>query len=367
MLMNPFSIQSDIKFMKIAQMLSWRGKGLTEPNPMVGAVAVKNNRIVGSGYHAACGQMHAEVMALKNLNEPDCTLYVTLEPCSHFGKTPPCADMILKKKIKRVVVAMIDPNPLVNGQGIEKLQDQGVNVEVGLTASFSKKINKHYLTFITQKRPFITLKAGISLDGKLTDKQGSSQWITNQTLRSLAHHYRAQHMAILCGANTIRQDNPQLTIRHPEWQNKLFYRIVLDTQNTLAKDRCVFNQSGNSPLIIFSSDSAANRVKKTDNHYFVSADDNGLNLNEIMAVLYRLSISSVLVEGGGKLHNSFLQKKMFDEMILFTEEQCLGGKTSVELFNDGVMLKDSVRLYSTELFKLDHGFIIRGYRTCLPE
>ncbi|HEX7502555.1 MAG TPA: bifunctional diaminohydroxyphosphoribosylaminopyrimidine deaminase/5-amino-6-(5-phosphoribosylamino)uracil reductase RibD, partial [Acidobacteriota bacterium] len=189
----------DRKFMKIALKLSRKGLGCTEPNPLVGAVAVKNGRILASGYHRAFGAPHAEAMALEHLAVPGSTLYLTLEPCAHFGKTPPCVDLIIARKVERVVMAMQDPNPLVDGRGIRKLRAHGIRTRVGLFQDWAERINRHYLKAIRTRVPYVTLRAGISLDGKLSDDAGRSRWVTSEEGRRYSHSLRGEFSAILAG------------------------------------------------------------------------------------------------------------------------------------------------------------------------
>jgi pyrimidine deaminase RibD-like protein len=210
----------DRKFMNIALKLSRKGLGYTEPNPLVGAVVVKNGKILASGFHRAFGAPHAEAMALEHLAVPGTTLYLTLEPCAHFGKTPPCVDLIIAKKVRRVVMAMRDPNPLVDGRGIRKLREHGIQTRCGLCREQAERINRHYLKAIRSRMPYVTLHAGVSLDGKLTDDSGRSRWMTSEEGRRYSHSLRGEFSAILAGHGTILADNPRLTLREAGWEGK---------------------------------------------------------------------------------------------------------------------------------------------------
>jgi diaminohydroxyphosphoribosylaminopyrimidine deaminase/5-amino-6-(5-phosphoribosylamino)uracil reductase len=354
----------DIKFMKAALQLSKKGIGFTEPNPLVGAVIVKNNRIVATGYHPRFGAAHAEQFALKNVKEKDTTLYVTLEPCSHHGKTPPCTDCILEKKVKRVVIAMKDPNPLVNGKGIKRLQEPGVKVEVGLLHHIAAKINRHYITYMTQKRPFVTLKAGMSIDGKLTDKYRKSQWVTDETLRQYSHSFRGEFSAIMAGVQTVIDDDPQLTLRESGWAHKRFYRVIPDTRNRLDTSLRIFNEQARFPLILFSSKQARDKTPKTEHHFFVSPHESGrgLNLTEVLETLHSMGIASVMVEGGGTLFDSLLKAGLYDEIVLSIANTLIGGEPSVQLFSSGASVSSPIVLKEREIIPLETGHIIRGYR-----
>ena len=237
----------DEKFMKIALKLSLLGMGRTEPNPMVGAVAVKDGKIISSGYHRAFGLAHAEAMALENVHVPGTTLYLTLEPCCHFGKTPPCSELIIAKKVSRVVAAIGDPNPLVNGRGMERLRRSGIEVHSGVCADWAAHINRHYLQAVKARMPYVAIHAGVSLDGKLTDKNGHSRWITEAESRQLSHSLRGEFSAILAGHNTVVADNPRLTLREPGWNGKILYRVVLDAQNSLSPAPPCFPGAGAVP------------------------------------------------------------------------------------------------------------------------
>ncbi len=359
----------DLKFMKAALQLSKRGIGFTEPNPLVGAVAVKNQEIISVGYHTRFGGPHAEQMALKNVSETGTTLYVTLEPCPHFGKTPPCCDLILGKKVNRVVAAMTDPNPCVNGKGFQQLKENGVRVEVGLMEENARHINRHYIKYITGTLPYIALHAGISIDGKLTDKYRKSQWITDSELLQCSHSIRGEFSAIMAGIKTIIEDNPQLTIREKNWEDKKLFRVILDSQNSLSLHPHfkVFQDQDRFPLILFSSTQTPNQTPNplAKFHFFVPPHPTGggLNLIDVLQILHQKGIASILVEGGGTLLNSFLSQDLYDEMILFTAGKLIGGESSVQLFSGGVPLARSLNLEQREILSLKNGYIIRGYRS----
>lgn len=354
----------DIKFMKAALKLSKKGLGFTEPNPMVGAVVVKDGKILSSGYHFQYGGPHAEKVALQDINEPGVTLYVTLEPCVHYGKTPPCTDLILGKKVKRVVVALKDPNPRVNGKGLEKLKANGVEVEQGLLQSIAARLNRHYITYITDKRPYVALKAGVSIDCKLTDKNRKSQWITDASLRQFSHSFRGEFSAIMAGAGTVSDDNPLLTLREPAWEHKRLIRVVLDSRNRLDTNLNIFYDQERFPLILFSSNKAKDKSTKVKRHFFVNpaASGKGLDLNEVMAILHDQGISSVMVEGGGGLFDSLLSENLYDEIVFSVAHMLLGGETSVQFFASGTPLTDPVLLKERQVIPLKTGYIIRGFK-----
>lgn len=219
----------DEYFMRMALRLARRGVGRTNPNPMVGAVIVKDGRVIGQGYHECCGEAHAEVNAFDSAIEPviGATMYVTLEPCSHFGKNPPCADRIIKEGIRRVVVAALDPNPLVAGKGIKKLEAAGIEVSVGLLEKESCKLNEIFMNYIVDKIPYVVMKWGMSLDGKVATVAGKSQWITCMESRKHVHEYRNQLASVMVGVGTVIADDPSLTCRIPQGRNPL--RVIVDS------------------------------------------------------------------------------------------------------------------------------------------
>jgi len=357
---------NDLGFLKLAVKLGSKGLGYTEPNPMVGAVVVKNGRILSTGYHKKYGEVHAERMALEKTDEENTTLFVSLEPCSHQGKTPPCTDIIIQKKVKRVVIASIDPNPIVAGKGIEKLKSNGIEVSLGGFDKLNREINSHYFTSIEKKRPFICLKAGVSIDGKLTDKEKNSKWITNEELRDISNEFRKEFSAILVGINTVLSDNPNLTIKDKNFNNKKLIRVVLDSENRLSKDKYqnfnIFKNQEFYPTYIFSSKNAKNIKlnKSADKHFFISDTSKGLDLKEILNILHKDGIFSILIEGGGKIHESFLREKLFDEIVLFTDKKIIGGKDSIEFFAKGTKLSEPINFSSSDIIELENGYIFRG-------
>ncbi len=361
--MSSGTTKRDIKFMKAALNISRCAIGYTEPNPLVGAVVVKGNKIISTGYHKGFGCDHAEVEALKNVLETGTTLYVTLEPCPHHGKTPPCTTLLQHKKVRRVVVAMQDPNPQVNGRGIKLLRGAGIQVDVGILSNQASHLNRHYLKFMNHQLPYVALKAGVSLDGKLTDKNRHSQWITDGELRDIAHGLRGEFSAVMVGVKTVLADNPGLNIRQEGWTGKQLYRIVLDYKNILDTGLEIFKDQERFPLVIFSSKAARSSTKKVDHHYFVSSEaDNKLSLNRVLDQLYRLGIASVMVEGGGTLIDSFLKEDLWDEFLLFQAGKLIGGEESVQLFASGKKLSASVQLKRREVYPLQSGTIIRGFK-----
>ena len=353
--------ESDIRFMKAAINLGLRGRGFTEPNPLVGALVVDRGEILSTGFHRCFGDVHAEAMALESISRANTTLYVPLEPCCHTGINPPCTDLIIRKQVKRVVIALRDPNPRVNGGGIDALKKSGIRVDQGCLDTYYANINRHYFKFITRKMPYVTLKAGVSLDGKLTDKHHRSRWITDEKLRKIAHSLRGEFSAVLVGGNTAQEDDPGLNIRERGWGNKKLVRVVLDTHNELDANKKLLKQLRRFPLVLFSSENARNRTPKTDRHYFIKSRGDALDLKTVLKILARLRIASVLVEGGGQVINSFLEDRLADELVMFTSSKIIGGRDSVELCASGVPLSRPIRLIRPEVVDLDSGRLVRGW------
>ncbi len=353
---------ADIKFMKTAISLAEKGRGYTEPNPLVGAVVVRDGEIISTGYHEAYGKAHAERAALLDKECGEATLYVTLEPCIHFGKTPPCADLIIEKKISRVVVASLDPNPIMAGKGIDKLRDAGIKVETGCLEAEALELNRHYMTWISKKRPYVLLKAGVSVDGKLTDLTGNPGWITSEELRDISGSMRGEYSAILVGSRTLKTDNPRLTVRDPLWKNKRMWRIVLDSGNSLDGNYRFFEEQDRFPSIVFSRKGTESAGKKCNHHYFVDSDSEGLNLECVLKELHKLGVASLMVEGGGSVIDSFLKRGIYDEVAVFTSPRLLGGKDAVELHRSGTLIKYAEELKEWDVTSLESGYIFRGYR-----
>lgn len=355
---------NDIKYMKAALNLARKGIGFTEPNPLVGAVVVKDDTIISSGYHHHFGAPHAEQVAFREKTPPGTTLYVSLEPCLHYGKTPPCTGLILERKVKRVVVAMKDPNLKVAGRGIEKLRENGVQVELGLLQSLAERLNRHYIVSMTEKRPYVALKTGVSIDCKLTDKYRKSQWITDSSLRQYSHSFRGEFSAIMAGVQTVIDDNPLLTLRESAWEPKRLFRVILDSQNRLEPNLNIFYDQRRFPLILFSSKTAANQTTKVTRHFFVNPakTGRGLDLQEVMTALHKLGVMSVMVEGGGGIFDSFLQSRLYDEIVFSTADKLIGGENSVQFFATGASVSQPVELKEREVISLGTGYIVRGLR-----
>ncbi|MCX5794280.1 MAG: bifunctional diaminohydroxyphosphoribosylaminopyrimidine deaminase/5-amino-6-(5-phosphoribosylamino)uracil reductase RibD [Elusimicrobia bacterium] len=313
--------------------LAVRGQGLVSPNPMVGAVLVKAGRVIGEGWHRCFGGDHAEVDALKRAKASPRggTLYVNLEPCSHFGKTPPCVDALISSGIKKVVAAMPDPNPLVSGKGFRRLRQAGIEVEVGLMRKESLELNLAYLTWLKKARPLIALKAGQSLDGKISSRAGRSKWITGPEARAYGRRLRFMFDAILAGINTVLSDDPSLDYRPPLLPRALLARkrhlkIILDSRARLPLSARLWR--GPSQVVVAVAKAAPEsrlRALRLKGARVLVCGEQRVDVKKLMALL-RPELGSVLVEGGAAVHGSFVDAGLVDLFYLFQSPLILGGE-----------------------------------------
>ena len=309
----------DEKYMRRCLELAKLGMGTAAPNPMVGSVIVYDGKIIGEGYHEKCGEAHAEVNAINSVKNPDllkkATLYVNLEPCAHHGKTPPCSDLIVRKKIPRVVIGCVDSFAKVSGKGIEKLKKGACDVTVGILEQESRWLNRRFFTFHEKKRPYIILKWAETKDGFIDKKRKSEEsveqnWITNQISKKLVHKWRTEEAAFMVGRKTVKKDNPQLTVR--DWSGRNPVRIVTDQKLKLSTDLKIFDNQAKT--LIFN----AKKESVEGNLHYLKIDYEKNVLKQMMSRLYELEIQSVVVEGGEKLLSSFIQENLWDEARIFT-------------------------------------------------
>ncbi|HYG20740.1 MAG TPA: bifunctional diaminohydroxyphosphoribosylaminopyrimidine deaminase/5-amino-6-(5-phosphoribosylamino)uracil reductase RibD [Ohtaekwangia sp.] len=303
-------------FMRRALALAERGAGHVSPNPMVGCVIVHDNRIIGEGWHKVYGGPHAEVNAITNVKEkallPESTVYVTLEPCSHFGKTPPCADMLIYEKVKRVVVANLDSNPLVGGKGLQKLRAAGIEVVTGICEAAGRAMNKRFFTFMEKQRPYIILKWAETADGFVARENYDSKWISSIGARQVVHRWRAEEDAILVGMRTAQHDNPRLNVR--DWTGRNPVRIVIDRFLRLDKSLHLFD--GMQRTLCYN----VLKHEEDDNLSLVRIND-GSFLPELLHHLFSVNIQSVIVEGGAHTLTTFIESGMWDEARIFQSKK----------------------------------------------
>ncbi len=340
------------RYMARCLKLALGGQGNVAPNPMVGAVIVHNGQIIGEGFHAVYGQAHAEVNAINSVTDKnllkESTLYVSLEPCSHFGKTPPCTDRIVEYEIPRVVIATTDPNPKVAGRGIEILRQSGKEVITGVMEKEAKEINRRFITFHVQKRPYVILKWAQTMDGfidknrKPSDPIGSN-WITNELARSLVHRWRSEEQAVLVGTNTVEKDNPQLNVRN--WSGKSPIRVVIDRKLRLSRSSKVFD--GSQPTILFTGNNSSAIARKAEftnieNLEIITIDFVKGVESQILKELADREIISVMVEGGALLLNSFIQKNLWDEARVFIGNKFFGEGVKAPTFKGSIVSFDEI-------------------------
>lgn len=315
-------------FMKIALGLAARGKGKVSPNPLVGCVIVKNGKIMGKGFHEKWGNAHAEVNALRNAGKKatNSEMYVTLEPCVHFGKTPPCADAIIKSGIKKVYIAMKDPNPKANGKGIAKLVKAGIKVDIGILRKEAGDLNEKYVKFITKKIPFVCMKVAMGANGKITYGNGKRKKITGKESLRRVHELKNEYGAVLVGVNTVLKDNPRLTCRIKNGKNPV--RIVLDSKLKLRGNERIFREQGK--IIIAATKKASfGKVKKLRGFADVllcRLKNGKVDLKDLMKKLAKKEIASVLVEGGKETNESFLREGIADRIMFFVAPRAIKGK-----------------------------------------
>ena len=320
------------QYMKLAIDLAKGVVGQTSPNPPVGAVVVKDNRVVGVGLHMQAGDKHAEVLAIEMAGEKamEADLYVTLEPCAHHGKTPPCSNFIVKSGIRRVFVSAIDPNPLVAGKGIELLEAKGIDVEIGLHQKETNELYKIFFKFIQKRTPYITMKLAMTADGKIAAANGDSKWITSENSRYDTHQLRDKHDAILVGIETILTDNPNLTTRLPQG-GKNPIRIILDTHLRILEQANVIKDRQAKTIIFCGSQASREKEEKLlkSDIEVIRLENRQIDLKEVVKILGNFGVMSLLVEGGSTIYFSFIQEKLVDELIIYMAPKILGGSSAI--------------------------------------
>ncbi len=321
-------MNQDELYMLRAMELAQNGLGRVSPNPMVGCVVVHDDKILGEGWHQLYGEAHAEVNAINSVNDKSLlkysTIYVNLEPCAHHGKTPPCANLLVENRVKRVVIANVDSNPLVGGKGIEKLRSAVIEVETGVLEEKGRELNKRFFTFVEKKRPFVILKWAQTADGFIARKNFDSKWISAELSRQLVHKWRADEAGIMIGTNTAKYDNPRLDVR--DWSGGNPIRIVIDKKLSLSDSLNLFDNS--IKTLCFNLE----RSKKSENIEWIKVEQSNM-LSQIMSHLYDQGIQSIIVEGGAALHQSFVEANLWDEARVFESKASFGeGIDAVRLF-----------------------------------
>jgi diaminohydroxyphosphoribosylaminopyrimidine deaminase/5-amino-6-(5-phosphoribosylamino)uracil reductase len=341
-------VTDDERFMRRALELAEHGRYSTSPNPMVGCVIVREGAIIGEGFHDRAGDPHAEIEAIRAAGEDvrGSTMYVTLEPCAHYGRTPPCVASVIAKNIKRVVIAMRDPNEVVDGRSIAKLEEAGIEVTVGVLEAEARRLNEMFVWSVTRKLPFVILKAAMTLDGKLATVTRESQWITSEIARERSLDLREQVDAILVGSGTILADNPRLTRRLGRNRSITpWTRVVVDAGGGLSPHAQIFADGGRT--ILFSSAPPEGLPRNVDT-ITTSAIDGRLDLELVLRELYERGVQSLIVEGGSLLHSDFIRRGLWQKMIVFVAPIVVGGAEAPSIFAGQVM-----RLTDAHRFRFD--------------
>ena len=341
---------TDALYMRRALRLAKKGEGWTSPNPMVGAVIVKSGKIIGEGYHKRYGKNHAEINAIDSASDSieGATFYVTLEPCTHYGKTPPCVDRIVASKPARVVVGVTDPNPLVSGKGIEILKRSSIETKTGVLQEKCIKLNERYFKFTTTGVPFVTLKYAQTLDGRIASSTGHSKWISSDSSLRFAHKLRSCHDVVMVGIGTVLVDNPDLTLRLVRGRNPT--RVVIDPHLKIPTDaRVLRNQEHAKTIVIHGTRYKRDRLSCLRNMgietiVITENSEDRIDLKACLTQLGERGISSILVEGGGRIITSFLRERLIDKLIVITAPKIMGRGVEAVGNLDILKVNDSIRL-----------------------
>jgi len=361
---------NDFSYLEMAYALAEKAKGKASPNPLVGAVIVRRGAIIGHGFHEAAGKPHAEIIALREAGSlsKGSTAYITLEPCVHWGRTPPCVDSILEARLKRVVISALDPNPLVFQKGVKKMRGAGIEVSVGLFEERNRRLNETYIKYITQRIPFVAAKAALSLDGKIATRKFDSKWISSAQTREYVHLLRGEFDALMIGINTLLRDDPRLTIRHPNWKGKRITRIILDSELRFPLKAKILSTLPQGKILIFTLKTSSPRKKEALEKRGVEViplpgSPSRIDLKEVLSWLGKRQISSLLVEGGSLLLTSMIEERLVDKVFLTISPKLIGGKKAPSFFQgEGTeFIKGSLCLKKINCFQIDKDIIWEGY------
>jgi diaminohydroxyphosphoribosylaminopyrimidine deaminase/5-amino-6-(5-phosphoribosylamino)uracil reductase len=369
----PDQLKLDTHFIKETFKLARKGRGHTSPNPLAGAVVVKDGKIVGRGYHHKAGEPHAEILAIKEAEgkTQGATLYVNLEPCAHTGKTPPCVKTIITSGISRVVAAMYDPNPIVDGKGIAFLQKAGIDTTIGVLEEEALELNEYFVKYTTTGLPFVTLKIAISLDGKIATKTGDSKWITSQEARKQVHHLRNEVDATLVGIGTILRDNSRLTTRLIGKPRRDPIRVVIDSLLKVPLRANIFTEKSDAGNIVATTNKTSihsrriEEIKKTGSKVLVvdSLGKNKVCLRKTLVELGKMGVTSLMIEGGAEIAGSALDEGIVDKIIFFIAPKIVGGKYAPGPVGGKGVLKitDATPLYRVKTKRYGDDIMVEGY------
>lgn len=360
----------DEHYMSIALSLAEKGEGAVNPNPLVGAVVVKEGKIIGEGYHRVYGGAHAEINALEQAAElaKGADIYVTLEPCSHYGKTPPCVDAIVKAEIKRVIVGTMDPNILVSGNGISYLKHHGIEVVTGVLEDECKKTNEVFIKYITTMQPYVIIKTAMTLDGKISTVTGSSKWISCEKSRAYVHNLRNKYSAIMVGINTILKDDPLLNTRLENGEGRSPLGIIVDSSLKISLSSRIFSTLNKRALVIATTDKydpiKKQQIEALGAEVLVIKEKEGrVDLKELINTLGLKGIDSILIEGGAEINYSALTQGIVDKLICFIAPKLVGGASGkTPVGGEGILdIKDAIELENMSFKTLDKDILIEGY------
>jgi diaminohydroxyphosphoribosylaminopyrimidine deaminase/5-amino-6-(5-phosphoribosylamino)uracil reductase len=358
------------EIMRLALREAEKGLGRTSPNPAVGAVVVRGGRVVGRGFHARAGDPHAEVVALRAAGERarGADLYTTLEPCDHQGRTPPCSVAILEAGVRRVVVGGRDPNPLVNGRGVRRLRRHGVAVEIGVLAPACDALNAPWLRFIRSGRPFVTLKAAMTLDGKIATRTGDSRWVTGPEARAWVHRLRDRVDAVLIGSGTARADDPRLTVRLPEGRGRDPLRVVLDTDLGLPSRLRLFHHASSAPTVVAHASRRTRRLGPGVETLACRPGAGGVDLGDLLTRLAARGVTHLLVEGGAAVNAAFLAAGLVDRLVLLVAPKVVGGGGLSWLAGPGVpRMADAPRLDGVKVERIGPDLLVTATPAALAK
>jgi diaminohydroxyphosphoribosylaminopyrimidine deaminase/5-amino-6-(5-phosphoribosylamino)uracil reductase len=355
------------QWMKRALHLAKKGKGRTSPNPLVGAVLVKRGRVVGEGYHAKAGEAHAEIVALQMAGREarGSALYINLEPCTHYGKTPPCAPAVIEAGVKRVVVGMVDPNPMVKGKGISTLRKAGIDVRVGTLEKECRTLNETFCKYIVKKEPFVILKVAATLDGKMATRNGDSKWISSEMSRRLVHRLRNEVDGVVVGIGTVLKDDPLLTARIRGGRDP--YRIILDSRLQIPEGSKVIGISSSKTIIATTAVASRDKIKRLEKagvHVLIVESKNGrVDLKPFLSKLGEMGVMSILVEGGGHINGAFLDEGLIDKFLLFLSPRLMGDSQAMGIFTGkgAEQLKTLTAVKELRVKKIGGDILIEGY------
>lgn len=363
-------LESDEKFMKLALSLAEKGRGYVNPNPLVGAVIVKDGKVIGEGYHTAFGKSHAEIEAINSATEDikGATMYVTLEPCCHQGKTPPCTEAIIKNQLARVVVATTDPNPLVSGSGIAKLKQSNIEITVGVLQELAKIQNEVFIHYMTTNLPFTILKYAMSLDGKIACHTGDSKWITSEKSRTDVHRLRSSVSAVVTGIGTILSDDASLNVRLIDSKGKEPHRIVVDSAARISLDAKILNLDSKSDTYIAVTEAASDeKLRKLEDYgakiIMTKSKDGKVDLEELWKELGFLGMDSILIEAGEQLNAALLEAKLVNKIRAYIAPKIIGGTNAKSPIGGygATNMSEVINLKSMNFTHVENDFVVEGY------